>query len=249
MKKSIDWNAKEYKEFSSEQEKSGKFFVSTLPFRGDETVLDVGCGDGRTTEMIAARVPHGKVIGIDPSTNMIALAQKSFFNVKNLTFEQTGIEKFTTHATFDFIVSFHALHYVTDHSRALKNIYNALKPNGSFLAVMGSSRQEGMTPALSREPWKSHRKKTYNLPSEEEYLSLLEKTGFSSCLVKTIALPVTYPTKESLFKHLMIHTPFLTGRDEARATRICTELVKDIAEGKETDILVLWPILHVRASK
>ena len=57
--------------------------IAKLKLRGDEHVLDVGCGDGKVTAEIATAVPRGLVIGMDASAEMIAFAKKTFPPGKN----------------------------------------------------------------------------------------------------------------------------------------------------------------------
>ena len=70
-----EWNAPTYHRVSSPQFTWGQAVLDRLPLRGDETVLDVGCGTGRLTELLAGRLPHGRAIGIDQSANMLATAR------------------------------------------------------------------------------------------------------------------------------------------------------------------------------
>ena len=52
--------------------------IARLNLRGDEHILDVGCGDGKVTAEIARAVPRGSATGIDASAEMIGFAQKTF---------------------------------------------------------------------------------------------------------------------------------------------------------------------------
>ena len=54
-----------------------KELISQLALKGDETILDLGCGDGILTEQLSSFVPNGKVIGIDASTGMIETAKEN----------------------------------------------------------------------------------------------------------------------------------------------------------------------------
>ena len=66
------WDATTYHRVSAPQlEWAGKV-LERLPLRGDETVLDAGCGSGRVTEQLADRLPRGRVIALDASPSMIA---------------------------------------------------------------------------------------------------------------------------------------------------------------------------------
>jgi SAM-dependent methyltransferase len=73
-----EWNASDYASQSSVQEAMAGEQLARLELAGTERVLDVGCGDGKVTARIAARVPQGSVVGIDPSRNMISFAAERF---------------------------------------------------------------------------------------------------------------------------------------------------------------------------
>ena len=72
--KNYQWDAADYAQHSSEQFKWACELTEKLDLRGDETVLDIGCGDGKVTAAIAAQLPNGRVVGIDSSPQMIELA-------------------------------------------------------------------------------------------------------------------------------------------------------------------------------
>jgi len=65
------WDSEEYQISSSNQKKWGVELFSKLNLSGNEKVLDIGCGDGEITALIAGKVPHDSVIGIDSSRDMI----------------------------------------------------------------------------------------------------------------------------------------------------------------------------------
>ena len=73
-----EWNADDYSGHSSLQEAMARRALATLDLDESSRVLDVGCGDGRITALIAGRVPSGSVVGVDPSRDMIAHASKHF---------------------------------------------------------------------------------------------------------------------------------------------------------------------------
>src|SRR6185295_10322256 len=73
-----EWHASDYHRHSGLQKAMAEEQLSLLTFGGDERVLDVGCGDGKITAAIAARVPHGSVLGVDPSRDMVAFASSHF---------------------------------------------------------------------------------------------------------------------------------------------------------------------------
>lgn len=72
-----DLNAKTYNKYSFLQKSYSRVILNKVNFSGNESVLDVGCGDGVITSSLLKFVPNGKVIGIDPSQQMIELAKKN----------------------------------------------------------------------------------------------------------------------------------------------------------------------------
>ena len=72
------WDALDYAKSSSAQQQWARELIGKLQLKGDETLLDIGCGDGKVTAEIAACLPMGSVLGVDSSAEMIALAQSQY---------------------------------------------------------------------------------------------------------------------------------------------------------------------------
>src|SRR3954454_78211 len=70
------WDGAAYDRLSTPMEEMGREVMDRCELRGDETVLDAGCGSGRLTERLIDRVPDGRVIGVDVSASMIDAARK-----------------------------------------------------------------------------------------------------------------------------------------------------------------------------
>jgi SAM-dependent methyltransferase len=79
------WNPEVYEKSSSTQKKWAEEVISKIQIKGNERVLDIGCGDGKITAYIASLVPEGSVVGIDNSAEMISFAQSKFPNQICLT--------------------------------------------------------------------------------------------------------------------------------------------------------------------
>src|SRR5450755_3002469 len=73
-----EWDAAGYAQRSGLQEAMAEEVLALLDLEGSERVLDIGCGDGRITAEIAARLPRGTVVGVDSSHAMIAFAASHF---------------------------------------------------------------------------------------------------------------------------------------------------------------------------
>src|SRR5688572_30790702 len=130
-----EWKASEYHRESGLQQAMADEQLGRLTLDGGERVLDVGCGDGKITAQIAARVPRGSAVGVDPSRDMIAFAAGRFGPPvhPNLRFEVADARRLPYRDEFDLVVSFNALHWVPEQDAALASIRAALKPGGRAL--------------------------------------------------------------------------------------------------------------------
>lgn len=182
---SFEFNGEKYKQASKHQKEWGNKLISSLNIKGDDEILDLGCGDGVLTEQLALLVPHGKVIGIDASEGMIKTARKH--KTLNLSFACANINEMDFVDCFDVIFSNAALHWVKNHQKLLENSYLALKLNGiivwNFAGDGNCSNffdtiKTVMNMPLYKEffidfdwPW--------FMPTKDEYVLLIEKAGFS----------------------------------------------------------------------
>lgn len=123
-----EFDGEKYGKASKHQKEWGTKIISDIKLKGNETVLDLGCGDGILSKQIANLVPKGKVLGIDSSEGMISVAKKIESN--NLSFQRMDINLINFKEQFDLIFSNATLHWIKDHEKLLMNCYKALKPGG-----------------------------------------------------------------------------------------------------------------------
>ena len=190
-----EWDAAAYAKMSGLQKAMAAQVLSLLELRGDERVLDVGCGEGKITALIAARVPRGEVLGVDPSHDMIAFASSHFGSGagSNLRFEVADARALAFIGVFDLVVSFNALHWVPDQDPVLRSIRAALKPDGraQLRMVTAGSRQslESVVEDVRRSPrWQGHFA-GFNDPylrlTPEQYAAVAERNGLQAVHVRT----------------------------------------------------------------
>jgi trans-aconitate 2-methyltransferase len=127
-----EWDAPEYARLSGLQHAMAEEVLALLDLKGNERVLDVGCGNGKVTAEIAARVPGGSVVGVDPSADMIAFASSNFGATvrPNLRFEVADARRLPFREEFGLVVSFNALHWIPEQEQPLRSIRSAMKSNG-----------------------------------------------------------------------------------------------------------------------
>jgi trans-aconitate 2-methyltransferase len=133
------WNAIDYAKSSSVQQQWARELIRKLDLKGNESLLDIGCGDGKITAEIASYLPNGSVIGIDSSEEMILLAQSQFsINAfPHLHFQEGDARSLSFQNKFDIVFSNATLHWVLDHRLVLHGIYSSLKRGGKVLLQMG----------------------------------------------------------------------------------------------------------------
>jgi trans-aconitate 2-methyltransferase len=134
-----EWNSEVYHRLSGPQVSWGKKVLSRLKLRGDETVLDAGCGTGRLTAELLEVLPRGKVVGIDLSQNMLASAREHLtadFG-RRLHLVSCDLLHLPVRRAFDVVVSTAAFHWVLDHDQLFRNLHHVLVPGGRLEAQCG----------------------------------------------------------------------------------------------------------------
>jgi trans-aconitate 2-methyltransferase len=126
-----DWDGDRYRQVSGLQQWLAGRAIDALDLAGARSVLDIGCGDGRITAEIAARIPEGRVLGVDPSPRMISVAPTA----PNLSFELGDVLGLPYEGRFDLVTSFNAMHWVADQAAALARIHAAMRAPGRALLV------------------------------------------------------------------------------------------------------------------
>ncbi|HSX38734.1 MAG TPA: methyltransferase domain-containing protein [Chlamydiales bacterium] len=130
-----------YFHYSETQRQWAWELLGKSPFKGDENILDFGCGDGKITAEMSHLVPNGSIIGIDLSTEMLHLAQIKFphYAYPNLEFKKSDsltFSDFPEAPLYDVICSFSVFHLVANPLDTLKNLKSRLKLTGKLQLVI-----------------------------------------------------------------------------------------------------------------
>ncbi len=129
------WDPESYGLVNSLQQTVAQYALGDLVVRGDERVLDVGCGDGRVTQMVAARLTTGSLVGVDPSEAMVEAARRRFPRDGRVRVEVGTAATLAYESEFDLLTSFNALHWEIRWQAALERIRAALRVGGRALLV------------------------------------------------------------------------------------------------------------------
>jgi trans-aconitate methyltransferase len=192
-----DWDARDYAAHSAAQQEWARELIEKLHLRGDEAVLDIGCGDGRPTALLAERLPGGSVLGVDRSASMIALAREQFPAAErpNLSFRQMDATHLELPRDFEVAFSTAALHWMDDHEAILRGVAACLRPGGRLLFQMGGRGNIAESLAVvdqvvARPRWRGcfdGFKSPYHFYSPEDYEAWLPRAGF--CVARAALIP------------------------------------------------------------
>jgi trans-aconitate 2-methyltransferase len=202
------WNAEDYAKNSSAQLQWARELISKLDLRGHESVLDIGCGEGKISAQLALAVKWGNVAGIDLSEDMIRLATDQFPSDKypNLSFIRMDATDIQLPRSFDIAFSNAALHWVRDHGAVLRGVRDCLKLGGKILLQMGGRGNAAdifstINTVIQASQWAPYYKDftpPYHFYGPEEYEDWLSSAGFRAVRVELISKDMQHHGTEGL---------------------------------------------------
>src|SRR4051812_34617058 len=160
MPETRSWDGAAYDRLSTPMEQLGREVMERLELRGDETVLDAGCGSGRLTQLLVERLPEGRVVGVDASASMIDAARERLgadadLRVADLVGLDLGGD------TVDVVFSTATFHWIADHDALFESLRAALRPGGRLVAQCGGVGNIASVHAAARQaaedpPFRAH---------------------------------------------------------------------------------------------
>jgi trans-aconitate 2-methyltransferase len=129
------WDAEVYERNSDPQFAWGLEVLDRLPLRGDETVLDAGCGSGRLTEVLVERLPGGRVIAVDGAPSMVERTRARLGPAVDV--HLADLAELELSEPVDAVFSNAVFHWVPDRARLFERLLAALRPGGRLEAQCG----------------------------------------------------------------------------------------------------------------
>ena len=150
----MSWSAKQYIAFEDERTRPVRDLLAALPPIDARSVIDLGCGPGNSTEVLAARYPEARVAGIDSSPDMIAAARR---RLPQVDFAVGDVQDSKPGGPFDVILANAVLQWVPHHETLLPQLISKLALHGG-LAVQMPDNLDGPAHRLMRQiaeqgPW------------------------------------------------------------------------------------------------
>ena len=166
----------------------GHEVLERTDLRGDEVVLDAGCGSGELTAELAARVPDGRVYAVDGSPRMAQLASERLGD--RATVWVGDLLELEVPEPVDLVFSAATFHWIADHRRLFERLRAALRPGGRLVAQCGGAGNIAAIRAaiedVSGDPWMP-----WNFATPQETEERLLAAGFSQARAWLYERPVT----------------------------------------------------------
>jgi trans-aconitate 2-methyltransferase len=199
-----DWDAATYERVSSPQVEWAVRVLDRLPLRGDETVLDAGCGTGRVTQLLLDRLPRGRVVAVDASPSMVEAARAALG--ERATVLQSDLAELELDERVDAVFSNAVFHWVPDHDRLFERMHAALRPGGRLIAQCGGEGNIARFHALADEvgeepPFAEHLadwRGPWNFQDDASTAERLRGAGFVEVETSLQPWPVT-PSEPAAF--------------------------------------------------
>ena len=142
MSATRQWDGQSYDRISGPMEALGRGVLARLQLRGDETVLDAGCGSGRITQALLERLPRGRVIAVDVSHSMLAAASERLAGAPQtrdgrLELRLADLLELELAAPVDAVLSTATFHWVADHDTLFRRLRGVLHDGGRLVAQCG----------------------------------------------------------------------------------------------------------------
>lgn len=152
----LDWNPALYSRFEDERTRPARDLLArvALDAAAVKTVVDLGCGPGNSTELLAQRFPQALIIGTDNSEAMLVSARE---RLPQARFEFSDIGTWRPATPPDLIYANASLQWVPDHATLMPRLLDALAPGGVLAIQMPDNRDESthrlMREVASVSPW------------------------------------------------------------------------------------------------
>ncbi len=236
-----DWKAEVYHRVSEPQRLWGEAVLAELELRGDETVMDAGCGTGRLTARLLERLPRGRVVALDGSPAMLEVARSTlepFGSRVELVLAKLAHDPLPS--GMDVVFSTATFHWVLDHDRLFRDLSGALVPGGRLHAQCGGEgnlqrAHEVMHEVTTRDAYRTffeNMPEAWRFAGVDETKRRLAAAGFVDLDVSLRDAPTPFADAASYaeFVSTVVLRPFLARLPAALHERFVAEVTARAAD-------------------
>lgn len=150
----MTWSAQQYCAFEQERTRPVRDLVAAIDLEQVQHAIDLGCGPGNSTQVLAQRFPEATVSGLDNSEDMLQAARK---RLPQLQFALQDLGRWESAQPLDVILANASLQWLPDHATLYPHLVRQLRPGGC-LAVQTPDNLQEPAHRLAREiarqgPW------------------------------------------------------------------------------------------------
>jgi trans-aconitate 2-methyltransferase len=199
------WNAEVYDRIGRPMRRWAQQVIDDLGLRGDETVLDAGCGSGSVTFDLLERLPNGRVYALDSSPEMISKLSQSLEErgETRVTPIRASLTDFTLPEGVDVVFSNAVFHWIPDDDALFGCLLRATKPGGRLRAQCGGGANivrlmEATHGVEARGPYNAHLSPDSEFRkyrSAEEAETAMTRAGWTDARAKVFDAPVTFESE------------------------------------------------------
>ena len=206
------WNADVYERIGTPMRHWGQAVIDDLNLRGDETVLDAGCGSGSVTFDLLERLPRGRIYAVDSSPDMISKITRAIDErgVPNVIPIRASLTDFELPEQVDVVFSNAVLHWIPDDDALFGCLFRAARPGGRFRAQCGGGHNIAKLMAATeaverREPFSRHLDGTAEFRkyrTAEEAKAAMERAGWTDVRAALFDSPVRFDNRDEAALYL-----------------------------------------------
>ncbi len=246
-----EWEADTYRRIAAPQEAWASETLERVELRGDETLLDAGCGSGNVTEKLVERLPDGRVIAIDGSADMVRVATEVLGDRSEVRLMDLNELELTE--PVDVVFSNAVFHWVLDHENLFRRIYDSLVPGGRLIAQCGGDGniahvKECIAAVASRDPRLedafASMAAPWNYASPAETEARLRAAGFSEARAWLFDRPAQ-PEEPAEFLRTVIMAPYL----EVIPPELHEDLISGVVAELGDPVVLDYVRLNMEATK
>jgi len=254
-----DWDSQAYHRVSDPQFAWGRAVLEKLALDGNERVIDAGCGTGRLTRELSARLPRGELIALDASPQMLDLARTYLADCRPpVRFVHASLPAIPFAGWADVVFSTATFHWVRNHPALFTNIQRALRSGGVLHAQCGGGQNlaaaRAPAEAVMRLPrfaqWFADWEPIWEFADHRVTADRLAGAGFTDIDTSLEAAPITFENEETYraFVSTVVFRLHLAKLPEELRPVFLDEIVARLPKGRARFKLDYWR-LNLRARK
>lgn len=179
-----DWDSRQYLKFENERTQPAIDLANRIKIQNPQRIVDIGCGPGNSTQVLAQKYPNAKILGVDSSPDMIETAKKEHPEIDFMQCDASR-DLAMLGGEYDIVFSNACIQWIPEHERLIPNMIALLKKGGVLAVQTPMNYQEPVhkitDQVIASEKWKVDmpvKRVLYNL-TQSGYFDLLSQIASS----------------------------------------------------------------------